>query len=322
VPSSFEDPHQAPKAEKPEGPQEKTLILGVALALVVHGVLAWGLFAYLKAHLPTERRPFMSVDLSPAPVPVPPPVDNTKPKQVVDIEPADTTRPKDAKYLAEFDSRADEEQKAPLTNQKPPSRAPQKPSSPAEEQTSPEKTAKQPVATDDEAFELPAKPRSFSAPKRKKVRKASDPLGLYETPVSDQGPSEHLSETKTGERAKLNAWQWKHAPFFNRIKTRIGQVWSPQAQITRHDPDGTILGQKDRVTIVKVTIDAAGRLTDVSVLSSSGVAYLDEEAERAFKAAAPFAFPPPELFAKSDHFTFQFGFYIQVNSGFGFDFDW
>jgi outer membrane biosynthesis protein TonB len=46
------------------------------------------------------------------------------------------------------------------------------------------------------------------------------------------------------------------------------------------------------------------------VISPSGIDELDEEALRAFWAAAPFRDPPVSLFEGREHVTFPFGFYF------------
>lgn len=205
-------------------------------------------------------------------------------------EQPDKNKPKKANYLAEVDQSTDHEQKAQL-----------------QQKTQAAKARK--------ADKFLARSRS------------ADPLGLHELPKNHENSAsaligEHLPEVKSGKNTQLNTWSWRHAPFFNRIKTQIGQVWAPNRQIARYDPQGTLLGQKDRVTVLSVTIDNQGRLKTLQVANSSGVAYLDEEAERAFKKAAPFPYPPKELFNTEDGFTFQFAFHLQQNKGLKFDFDW
>jgi TonB family protein len=135
-------------------------------------------------------------------------------------------------------------------------------------------------------------------------------------------PADFVPNQPEGEHTELNAWQWRHAPFFNRIKARISEIWSPQAQISRFDPQGTLLGQEDRVTVVKVTIDRQGHLRNLAITEKSGVGYLDDEAARAFKEASPFLYPPKELFEQSDEFSFNFAFHLYINRGFSINFDW
>lgn len=224
-------------------------------------------------------------------------------KPVVATTPTNNIKPEKADFFAEADQSAPYPQKAQSTSPK---------AGKSEEAPKAQKKAK-----------LAHKPRSandFLARPQ-----AADPLGLRASPNSPNNSgalAEHLPEVAPGEQTKLNAWSWRHAPFFNRIKTQIGQVWAPNRQIARFDPQGVLLGQKDRVTVLSVTIDPEGKLKGLQIANSSGVVYLDEEAERAFRKAAPFPFPPKDLFNTPEGFTFQFAFHLQQNKGMKFDFDW
>jgi TonB family protein len=225
-------------------------------------------------------------------------------KTVVEIKPvAKTERPKEARFLAELDQSATNERRA---------RAGQKGQNVADDnnETKPTRRAERESSTNGQ--------------KREHVRK-NDPLGLrpqFKEKTSAHSGGEFLPEIKEGEHTELNAWQWRHAPFFNRIKARIGQIWSPQTQIARFDPQGVLLGQQDRVTVLQVTIDRKGDLRDLKITAQSGVAYLDDEAERTLRVAAPFPFPPQELFIDNDEFSFTFAFHLYLNRGFSFGFDW
>ncbi|MCA9507208.1 MAG: energy transducer TonB [Myxococcales bacterium] len=134
--------------------------------------------------------------------------------------------------------------------------------------------------------------------------------------------SKHIKGVKEGDHSELNTWQWRHAPFFNRVKNSVGRVWAPNTQISRHDPKGLLLGQKDRTTVMLVSIDTNGQLKSLKIAESSGVAYLDEEAERSFKAAAPFSYPPRDLFEQNQYFTFHFAFHVEVKRGLSVDMNW
>ncbi len=248
-----------------------------------------------------------------------------KDKQLVTIAPSpDQTRPKDAKYLSTENHTAKKESKAALTSPSPEnlSKAPVKLAA-APSSASPEINDKATEAievtmdapTADDFFAKPIKPAK------------KDPLGLKKDlggagRANAQPLSDNLPGVKTGDETDLNTWQWRHAPFFNRVKAAVGRVWAPNVQISRYDPRGQLIGQKDRTTIMSVTIDHQGQLTDLKVVGTSGVAYLDEEAERTFRAAAPFPFPPKELFADMEVFTFNFAFHLEINRGLSFDFEW
>lgn len=226
-------------------------------------------------------------------------------KPVITTVPKNTARPKKARFYAEQDQSAKREHSAPISN------------TPAFRLKSHKNNNKIKSAKD------------FLAKNPSK----NDPLGLKLIPRADHAQAskhqqktltlgEHVPGVAEGDHTELNAWVWRHATFFNRIKAQIGQVWAPNAQIARFDPQGALLGQQDRVTVMSVTIDPEGKLKAAVVANSSGVAYLDEEAERAFRKAAPFPFPPKDLFDNPDGFTFHFAFHLQLNRGMKFDFEW
>jgi TonB family protein len=125
------------------------------------------------------------------------------------------------------------------------------------------------------------------------------------------GSVDHLEDVEEGETTALNAKQWKYASFFNRTKRQVAQNWNPNRVLQAEDPRGNVYGVRDRITVLRVTLDPEGHLVDVIVLSSSGFDSLDEEAIRAFRAAEPFPNPPPELVEpRSGRISFQFGFHL------------
>lgn len=160
----------------------------------------------------------------------------------------------------------------------------------------------------------------------KGTQASDDPLGLKPQlgdnhHVSEAG-SDYISKMQQGDSTQLNTWQWQHAPFFNRIKSRIGKNWSPHSQIARFDPQGQQLGQMDRTTVLAIRIDSMGKVLEVLVQQPSGVSYLDEEAMRAVKEAAPFLYPPRELFDEQGQFSFVFAFHVLLNHRISLDFNW
>ncbi|HWN66959.1 MAG TPA: energy transducer TonB [Haliangium sp.] len=125
------------------------------------------------------------------------------------------------------------------------------------------------------------------------------------------GSVDHLEDVEEGEATALNAKQWKYASFFNRAKRQIAQNWNPNRVLQAEDPRGNVYGVRDRITVLRVTLDSEGHLLDVIVVSGSGFDSLDEEAMRAFRAAEPFPNPPPDLVdPRSGRISFQFGFHL------------
>ena len=129
------------------------------------------------------------------------------------------------------------------------------------------------------------------------------------------GSVDHLSDVADGDETSLNTRQWVHATFFNRMKRRVHQSWDPVSIWRRHDPTGKVYGLRTRVTRVRVSLKPSGELAKVIVVQPSGVELLDDEAMRAFRAAAPFPHPPGALVGDDGLITFDFGFHLEVDGG-------
>jgi TonB family protein len=129
------------------------------------------------------------------------------------------------------------------------------------------------------------------------------------------GNVDHMEEVDNGDETALNAKRWVYASFFNRLKRQVAQNWDPAAVWRRSDPTGQVYGYKTRVTEVRVSLTARGDLAKIVVTAPSGVGELDDEAVRAFHAAAPFPNPPKELAGGSDGMiTFAFSFYFEIGA--------
>jgi TonB family protein len=128
------------------------------------------------------------------------------------------------------------------------------------------------------------------------------------------GSVDALDGIESGETTALNTKQWKFASFFNRMKRQVAQNWHPEQIWRRHDPNGNVYGFKDRVTLVKVSLDRKGKLAEIVVVRGSGVDVLDEEAVRAFRAAQPFPNPPEGMQDASGLLSFTFGFRFEIGA--------
>lgn len=116
-----------------------------------------------------------------------------------------------------------------------------------------------------------------------------------------------------GDETALNAFEWRHATYFNRIADAVRREWQGALALRKSDPDGRVFGSADRVTVVHVVIDEAGNVVDVAVRDASGAGPLEDEALRALRAAAPFPHPPPGLFRTTDRYGFDFSFAVNFD---------
>jgi TonB family protein len=81
------------------------------------------------------------------------------------------------------------------------------------------------------------------------------------------------------------------------------------------DPTGEKFFYKDRVTVLAVTINAQGAVTDLKVSRGSGLEFLDQTAMDAFQSAQPFLNPPPGLVDSHGEIRFTFGFHLEAAGG-------
>jgi TonB family protein len=115
-----------------------------------------------------------------------------------------------------------------------------------------------------------------------------------------------------GDETLLNTREFKYAAFFNRVKAAVAMHWHPQEAGQRHESVYGLLGERTRVTVLEVVLDADGGLVGTRVQISSGLPFLDEEAQQAFVRSAPFLHPPAALLdPESRRIAFRFGFYIE-----------
>ncbi|MBK9033439.1 MAG: energy transducer TonB [Myxococcales bacterium] len=126
------------------------------------------------------------------------------------------------------------------------------------------------------------------------------------------GGSVDAVDVADGDETALNARQWVHASFFNRLKRAVHQQWHPIELWRRHDPTGAVYGVKTRVTRLRVSLTPTGAVAQIVVVEPSGVDVLDDEAVRAFETAQPFANPPAALIGGDGRITFVFGFHLEV----------
>ena len=127
------------------------------------------------------------------------------------------------------------------------------------------------------------------------------------------GSMDYLKDVDDGEATALNSKKWKHAPFFNRVKRQVADEWHPELVYVRHDPNGNVYGVKDRVTVLRIHLSPDGKLAAWTVLQSSGVDFLDDEAIDAFKKAAPFPNPPKDLVESDGQIHFNFAFVFELS---------
>lgn len=147
-----------------------------------------------------------------------------------------------------------------------------------------------------------------------------DPLaGLGGSPsVLDQtfgrsNGSEQMRDVDDDATSMLDSKRHLFGSFFNRLRDRVAENWQPGKAHSRADPKGTLFGNTQRMTVLMVRLDDAGKILKIEVERESGAPHLDEEAERAMRAAAPFPNLPEGLVDEHGHVDFRFGFILDFN---------
>jgi TonB family protein len=146
-----------------------------------------------------------------------------------------------------------------------------------------------------------------------KLNLAPSQRALQQALGEGEGSPDYLGDLDEADATGLNAKKWKFAAFFNRMKSLVRDEWHPDQLLSRHDPTGNIYGAKDRVTVLKVELRLDGRVQDVGVHKTSGVEFLDEEAQSAFRRAQPFENPPQPLADPDGVIRFKFAFIVQLS---------
>ncbi len=123
-----------------------------------------------------------------------------------------------------------------------------------------------------------------------------------------------LDGVEEGDGTFLNAKEFKYATFFLRVRDAVQDQWEDAVsrEYRRRDPMGHIYGQRDRNTLLSVTLRPGGELADVKVQETSGVDFLDDVAVDAFRRAQPFPNPPSGIVDEDGLIRLSFMFKIAV----------
>jgi TonB family protein len=82
------------------------------------------------------------------------------------------------------------------------------------------------------------------------------------------------------EKVDLNTSDVKYASYLDKIRKRLLQIWKYPQKAYEKNEEG--------IAVVKMSIDASGKLSETNLISSSGSILLDEDALGVVRAAAPF----------------------------------
>ena len=138
---------------------------------------------------------------------------------------------------------------------------------------------------------------------------ADDPAAMWPPPPPVATGAEWDGLSFPDERAG------KYGPFFDQVKQKVAEVWNPMEVALVRDPTGSRYFDKDRTTVLAVTLDSRGAVVGLKVARSSGLDFLDQTAIDAFEHAQPFVNPPPGLADARGDIRFTFGFHVSTGGG-------
>ncbi len=128
------------------------------------------------------------------------------------------------------------------------------------------------------------------------------------------GPSSDYidRDVEEGEETALNTREFKFATFWNRFKQNVVEHWRPAviASYSARDPDGTIFGNRERATALRIVLGGDGSVRDIKVLEPSGLDFLDRAAVKSVREASPFYNVPPALLDSKGELAFEFMFVV------------
>ena len=126
-------------------------------------------------------------------------------------------------------------------------------------------------------------PEATPAPKKEKITKKETKAVRTQ---KEKGVSVNDDDWRE-ETVDLGSRDIKYVTYLAKIKNKILQIWQYPQKAYENNEEGTV--------IVKMSIDADGRLAGAALISSSGYAELDDGALSVVQTAAPFE-PLPEIY--------------------------
>ncbi len=288
----------------------KQILLFIGLSLVVHfGVLTGLYFTQLKNEYTPPEAVF--VDLNAVPPQPMSAEDREKAGQVVESEQvADSTPPKEAKYLGERDQTVQEETKAKEVDSFRKGGAPSRAGGGGKDLSLKNLAARQ-------AFTPPSQAEIDGYKERlaKREEAASAPNGpMGENNKEGAASNDYLKDVKDGERTALSTKEFVYFSYFQRIRRQLEVAWNSRLRSTMetHMVGGRQLAtDRDYITGVVVVLDRFGRVTGVQVMQRSGATALDDAAVDAFNQAGPFPNPPEGLIDQKGEIHIPWNFVLQ-----------
>lgn len=108
-------------------------------------------------------------------------------------------------------------------------------------------------------------------------------------------PSEYIKGIEEGEHTALNTKEYVFFSYYERIRKRLDLAWSNNLRHRLgkfYRAGRRLASDTEHVTKIMVTLNQAGEIVRVRIVSESGSRDLDDAAVQAFNQAGPFPNPP------------------------------
>jgi TonB family protein len=159
-------------------------------------------------------------------------------------------------------------------------------------------------------------PTAMKMPPKPKPKKLAAKQGLKNGDKSKKGLSQnndYVEDIKLGDMTRLNTQEFKYYGFYHRIRQKLEQYWenSLRKKVDSIYRQGRRVASKtEKITSLRISLDAKGRIVDVKVRASSGVKELDDAAIESFNRAGPFPNPPTGM-VKNGVAVLDWGFVVK-----------
>lgn len=128
-------------------------------------------------------------------------------------------------------------------------------------------------------------------------------------------PDRNLYDLERGDATRLNARRSEFHRYLNQLRRQYNYYYDQASQnLSRRNVGGHVVRGRYR-TEFRVTILSDGRITNVRILSSSGVEAFDRVALKALRMASPFPAPPKGMLDEQGSFVIRGTCQVGVGMG-------
>ena len=125
--------------------------------------------------------------------------------------------------------------------------------------------------------------------------------------------SDYIEGVKLGDATNLNTQEFKYWGFYNRMRLRLEPIWEKllDERLRKYFTHGKrIVIGNDTMTLIKITLDEEGNVFRIKVLSSSGIAEVDDIAIDAITLSSKFPSVPRDML-KDKLAEIEWGFVVR-----------